>query len=124
MYYNPTTVPEPTNAHEERQAHDPRPKKSSVFSVRFPGDELWEVRRAAQEDNVSVGEFVRRAALDRARAREVPAAFAGAIGRALSDIYADYNAAGAPSGESYEDMVVWLDSQGVARRGPNEPNPD
>ena len=109
---------------DQVQTHDPRPTKSAVFSVRFPGDELWEVRRAAQAANVSVGEFIRRAALDRARAREVPAAFAGAMGRALSDIYADYNAAGAPSGESYEDMVVWLDSQGVARTGPREPDPD
>ena len=94
---------------DDVQVHEPRQTKSSVFSVRFPGDELWEVRRAAQDANVSVGEFIRRAALDRARAREVPAAFAGAMGRTLSDIYASYTAAGSPSGESLDDMIEWLD---------------
>ena len=103
---------------EEVQTHEPRPKKSAVFSVRFPGEELWEVRRAAQEADVSVGEFIRRAALDRARAREVPAAFAGVMGRTLSDIYSSYTAAGSPSGESLDDMMDWLDSQGGQREGP------
>lgn len=93
----------------ETGIHGPRPTKSSVFSVRFPGDELWEVRRAAQDANVSVGEFIRRAALDRARARGVPAAFAGAMGRTLSDLYTSYTAAGSPSGESLDDMIDWLD---------------
>ena len=115
---------EPTNAHEELQSHDPRPKKSSVFSVRFPGDELWEVRRAAQEANVSVGEFVRGAALDRARAREVPAAFAGAMGRALSDVWLAYTTAGSPSGKSLDDMMVWLDSEGALRTGPRSKDED
>ena len=109
---------------EEVQSHDPRPTKSSVFSVRFPGDELWEVRRAAQDANMSVGEFIRRAALERARAREVPAAFAGAMGRALSDIYHDYTAAGSPSGESLDDMIVWLDSEGALRTGPRSKDED
>ena len=99
----------------ETGIHGPRPTKSSVFSVRFPGDELWEVRRAAQDANVSVGEFIRRAALTRARAREVPAAFAGAVGRALSDIYHDYTAAGPPRGESLEDLVNWLDSESAPK---------
>ena len=117
-------MPEPTNAHEELQAHDPRPKKSSVFSVRFPGDELWEVRRAAQAANVSVGEFIRRAALDRARAREVPAAFAGAMGRALSDVWTAYRASGSPSGESLEDLNAWLASQENARSSGEQPDPD
>lgn len=95
---------------DEVQVHEPRPRKSAVFSVRFPGDELWEVRRAAQEADVSVGEFIRRAALDRARAREAPAAVAGAMGRALSDIYQAYTAAGSPSGDSLDDLVDWLES--------------
>ena len=95
----------------EAGVHEPRPRKSAVFSVRFPGDELWEVRRAAQEAGVSVGEFIRRAAFDRARAREAPAAVAGAMGRALSDIYQAYTAAGSPSGESLDDLMDWLDSR-------------
>ncbi len=95
---------------DEVQVHEPRPRKSAVFSVRFPGDELWEVRRAAQEADVSVGEFIRRAALDRARAREAPAAVAGAMGRALSDIYQAYTAAGSPSGDSLDDLVDWLEA--------------
>lgn len=93
----------------EAGIHGPRPTKSSVFSVRFPGGELWEVRRAAQDANVSVGEFIRRAALDRARARGVPAAFAGAMGRTLSDLYTSYTAAGSPSGESLDAMIDWLE---------------
>ena len=79
--------------HDE-QTHDPRPSQSAVFSVRFPDDDLWEVRRAAQAANVSVGEFIRRAALDRARARDVPAAFAGVVGRTLTDMWLAYTAAG------------------------------
>ena len=93
----------------EAQVHGPRPTKSAVFSVRFPGDELWEVRRAARDAKVSVGEFIRRSALDRARARGVPAAFAGAMGRTLSDLYTSYTAAGSPSGESLDAMIDWLD---------------
>lgn len=95
----------------EAGRHPPRKTKSAVFSVRFPGDELWEVRRAAQAADVSVGEFIRQAALGRARAREVPAAFAGAMGRALSDIYHDYTATGTPPGESLEDLVNWLGTE-------------
>ena len=101
----------------EAGRHPPRKTKSAVFSVRFPGDELWEVRRAAQAADVSVGEFIRQAALTRARAREVPAAFAGAVGRALSDIYHDYTAAGPPRGESLEDLVNWLDSESAPKTG-------
>lgn len=109
---------------DDVQVHGPRPTKSSVFSVRFPGDELWEVRRAAQDANVSVGEFIRRAALDRARAREVPAAFAGAVGRALSDIYHDYTATGTPAaGESLEDLVNWLGTE-PGPQSREEPPPD
>ena len=100
---------------EEVQVHEPRTRKSAVFSVRFPGDELWEVRQAAQEAGVSVGEFVRRAALDRARAREVPAAFAGAIGRTLTDIWEDYKATEPPSGESVDDLLHWLRSDTTLR---------
>lgn len=99
----------------EAGRHHPRKTKSAVFSVRFPGEELWEVRRAAQAADVSVGEFIRQAALTRARAREVPAAFAGAVGRALSDIYHDYTATGPPTGESLEDLVNWLDSDSAPR---------
>lgn len=94
----------------EAGRHPPRKTKSAVFSVRFPGDELWEVRRAAQTAGVSVGEFIRQAALTRARASEVPAAFAGAVGRTLSDLYTSYTAAGSPSGESLDGMIEWLDS--------------
>ena len=106
---------------DDVQAHGPRPTKSAVFSVRFPGDELWEVRRAAQDANVSVGEFIRRAALDRARAREVPAAFAGAVGRALSDIYHGYTATGTP-GESLEDLVNWLGTEAGAGASEEAPS--
>ena len=109
---------------DEIQTHDPRPKKSAVFSVRFPGHELWEVRRAARDANMSVGEFIRGAALDRARAREAPAALAGAMGRALSDMYHDYTAAGSPSGESLDDMMVWLDSKGALKAGPRSKDED
>ena len=109
---------------DQVQTHDPRPTKSAVFSVRFPGDELWEVRRAAQAANVSVGEFIRRAALDRARAREVPAAFAGAMGRALSDVWTAYTTSGSPSGESLEDLNAWLASRENARSSGEQPDPD
>jgi hypothetical protein len=95
----------------EAGRHPPRKTKSAVFSVRFPGDELWEVRRAAQAADVSVGEFIRQAALARARSSAVPAAFAGAVGRALSDIYHDYTTTQAPPGESLEDLVNWLGSE-------------
>ena len=110
---------------DDVQTHSPRATKSAVFSVRFPGDELWEVRRAAEDANVSVGEFIRRAAVDRARAREVPAAFAGAVGRALSDIYHGYTATGTPPGESLEDLVNWLGTEPgpQSRQGP-PPDPE
>ena len=104
---------------DDVQVHDPRPTKSSVFSVRFPNDELWEVRRAAQEANVSVGEFIRRSALERARAREVPAAFASAIGRTLTDIWEDYQATEPPSGDSVDDLMSWLRADGAPRTGPS-----
>lgn len=107
---------------DDVQVHGPRQTRSSVFSVRFPGDELWEVRRAAQDANVSVGEFIRRAALDRARAREVPAAFAGAMGRALSDIYHGYTATGTPPGESLEDLVNWLGAEAGPRSSEEAPS--
>lgn len=102
----------------EAGRHPPRKTKSAVFSVRFPGDELWEVRRAAQAADVSVGEFIRQAALTRARSSAVPAAFAGAMGRTLSDLYASYTAAGSPSGESLDDMIDWLDQGTEQQQAP------
>ncbi len=106
----------------EAGRHPPRKTKSAVFSVRFPGDELWEVRRAAQAAEVSVGEFIRQAALARARTREVPAAFAGAVGRALSDIYHGYTATGTPPGESLEDLVNWLGAEAGTGSGEEAPS--
>ena len=99
------------------QRHPPRKTKSAVFSVRFPGDELWEVRRAAQAANVSVGELIRQAALTQARAQAVPASFAKVVGEQLTQIYFLYQQAGTPSGESLEDMMIWLDADGTVRTG-------
>ena len=40
------------------------------------------------------------------------------MGSSPVDIYSSYTAAGSPSGESLDDMMVWLDSQGAQREGP------
>lgn len=97
----------------EAGRHPPRKTKSAVFSVRFPGDELWEVRRAAQAADVSVGEFIRQAALTRARSSAVPAAFAGAVGRALTAMYHDFAAVPAPAMDTPREGRVQIDSEGT-----------
>lgn len=50
---------------------------TSAFSVRLNREELAALRKAAKAAGIAAGEFIRRAALEKARAGEIPAAFVG-----------------------------------------------
>ena len=103
---------------DEVQVHRPRTSKSAVFSVRFPGDELWEIRRAAAAAGMSVGEFIRRAALDRVGAHETPAEVVGVMGRMLTEAWQGYiGSGGTRSGTSLQDMISWLEDERAAYPG-------
>ncbi len=82
---------------------------TSAFSVRLNREELAALRAAAKAAGMTTGEFIRNAALEKARADKIPAAFVGVLGHTFSIAWAAYIEAGAPFGESQEDLARWLE---------------
>ena len=56
--------------YENAEVHHGRTKPSAVYSVRFPKAEIVDIRAAAKAARVTTSEFIRRAAREKAAARQ------------------------------------------------------